>query len=432
LRGHLPDLMRDRTGFLHRCAREYGDVVPLRFGPRRAVLVSDPSAIADVFVDRSRNFVKPYILRTDRLRVGDTRLGDEGDFWRRQRLAQPAFHRSKLEGYGEAMVAATEQMLDRWQDGESRDMLVEMNRLTLQIAADTLFGADLADEAEGVGAALQAVMDGFIPRLGALFLVPDWLPTPGNRRLRQALRELDGTMDGIVARRRASGEDRGDLMSLLLRAADEGVLTTRQVREHAMTYLLAGHETTALVLSWAWYLLGTHPRMAAKLAAEADAVLNGRSAATADVPRLEYAERVALEAMRLYPPIWAMARVALRDDELGGYAIRGGTVVIVSPWVMHRDPRYYSEPESFEPDRWADGAEKRLPRYAFFPFGGGPRGCIGSRFALQEAVLLLATMARRFRLTVVPGHEVVPVPSITLRPANGVRMVVHARSSVDG
>jgi cytochrome P450 len=385
-----------------------------------------------VFVDRSRNFVKPYILRTDRVRMGDTRLGDEGDFWRRQRLAQPAFHRSKLEGYGEAMVAATEQMLDRWRDGESRDILAEMNRLTLQIAAETLFGADLAEEAEGVGAALKAVMDGFIPRLGALFLVPDWLPTPGNRRLRQALRNLDGTMDGIVARRRDSGDDRGDLMSLLLHAADEGVLTTRQVREHAMTYLLAGHETTALVLSWAWYLLGTDPHMATKLAAEADAVLDGRSATTADVPRLEYAERVALEAMRLYPPIWAMARVALRDDELGGYAIRGGTVVIVSPWVMHRDPRYYAEPESFEPDRWAGGAEKRLPRYAYFPFGGGPRGCIGSRFALQEAVLLLATMAQRFRLTLVPGHEVVPVPSITLRPANGVRMVVHARSRVDG
>ena len=225
--------MRDRTGFLYRCAREYGDLVPLRFGPRRAVLVSHPAAIADVFVDRSKNFVKPYILRTDQLRMGDTRLGDEGDFWRRQRLAQPAFHRSRLDGYGEAMVTATREMLDRWQDGESRDVLAEMNRLTLQIAAETLFGADLAEEAEGVGAALQAVMDGFIPRLGALFLVPDWLPTPGNRRLRQALRELDGTIDGIVAGRRASGEERNDLLSLLLRAADEGVLTPRQVREQA-------------------------------------------------------------------------------------------------------------------------------------------------------------------------------------------------------
>jgi cytochrome P450 len=424
--------MRDRTGFLQRCARDYGDVVPLRFGPRRAVLVSDPAAIAEVFVDGSRNFVKPYILRTDRLRMGDTRLGDEGDFWRRQPLAQAAFHRSKLEGYGDAMVAATEQLLDGWRDGEARDMLTEMNRLTLLIAAETLFGTDLAEEADGVGVALQAVMDGFIPRLGALFLVPDWLPTPGNRRLRHALRELDATMDGIVARRRAAGDDRGDLLALLLRAADEGVLSARQVREHAMTYLLAGHETTALVLSWAWHLLGTHPRTAAKLAAEADAVLGSRTATAADVPRLEYAGHVALEAMRLYPPIWAMARVALRDDHLAGHAIRGGTVVIVSPWVMHRDPRYFVEPERFEPDRWADGAEKRLPRYAYFPFGGGPRGCIGSRFALQEAVLLLATIARRFHLTPVPGHEVVPVPSITLRPANGVPMVVHARPRDEG
>jgi cytochrome P450 len=267
-----------------------------------------------------------------------------------------------------------------------------MNRLTLQIAARALFGTDLAEQAESVGAALQAVMDGFIPRLGALFLVPDWLPTPANRRLRQALRELDDTMDGIVARRRASGEERNDLLSLLLGAADEGVLTPRQVREHATTYLLAGHETTALVLSWAWHLLGTHPQAAARLTEEVDAVLGSRPATTADVPKLKYAERIALEAMRLYPPIWAMARVALRDDEIGGYAIRGGTVVIVSPWVAHRDPRYYSAPEAFDPDRWADEAMKQLPRYSYFPFGGGPRGCIGSRFATQEAVLLLATM----------------------------------------
>jgi cytochrome P450 len=427
LRGHLPGFMRDRTGFLNQCAREYGDLVPLRFGPRRAVLVSNPFSIADVFVDRSKNFVKPYILRTDRLRMGDTRLGDEGDFWRRQRLAQPAFHRTRLDEYGETMVATTQEMLGTWRDGERRDILAEMNRLTLQIAARSLFGTDLADQAEAVGAALQAVMDGFIPRLGALFLVPDWLPTPANRRLRQALRELDETMDGIVARRRALGDERNDLLSLLLRAADEGVLTDRQVREHATTYLLAGHETTALVLSWAWHLLGTHLQAAAKLTDEVDAVLGERAATTADVPRLKYAERVALESMRLYPPIWAMARVALRDDELGGHAIRGGTVVIVSPWVMHRDPRYYAAPEAFEPDRWADEAMKHLPRYAYFPFGGGPRGCIGSRFATQEAVLLLATIAQRYRLTPVPGQKVVPVPSITLRPSNGVPMVVRAR-----
>jgi cytochrome P450 len=420
--------MRDRTGFLHHCAREYGDVVPLRFGPRRAVLVNDPDAIADVFVDRSRNFVKPYILRTDRVRMGDTRLGDEGDFWRRQRLAQPAFHRSRFDGYGQAMVAATERMLGTWHDGESRDVLADMTRLTLQIAAETLFGADLEDEADGVGEALKAVMDGFIPRLGALFLVPEWLPTPGNRRLRQALRDLDATMDRIVAQRRASGDDTGDLLSLLLRAEDEGTLTGRQLRDHATTYLLAGHETTALVLGWAWHLLGTHPAVEADLAAELQEVLGERAPTVADVPRLKRAERIVLESMRLYPPIWAMARVALRDDELGGHRIRGGTVVIVSPYVMHRDARYFTAPDSFMPDRWADDAEKRLPRYAYFPFGGGPRGCIGSRFALMEGVLLLATVAQRFRMTPEVGHEVVPVPSITLRPANGVRMVVRART----
>ncbi len=223
LRGHLPGFMRDRTGFLSQCAREYGDVVPLRFGPRRAVLVSNPFTIADVFVNGSKNFVKPYILRTDQMRMGDTRLGDEGDFWRRQKLAQPAFHKTRLDEYGETMVESTLELVGSWRDGERRDVLADMNRLTLQIAARALFGTDLAERAEAMGKALQAVMDGFIPRLGALFLVPDWLPTPGNRRLRQALRELDGTMDGIVARRRASGVERNDLLALLLRAADEGV-----------------------------------------------------------------------------------------------------------------------------------------------------------------------------------------------------------------
>ncbi len=199
------------------------------------------------------------------------------------------------------------------------------------------------------------------------------------------------------------------------------------MREHATTYLLAGHETTALVMTWAWYLLGTNPEAAAKLRDEVDAVLGGRAAATADVPKLKYAERVALEAMRLYPPIWAMARVALGDDELGGHAIRGGTVVIVSPWVMHRHPNYWNAPEAFEPDRWADEGIKNLPRYAYFPFGGGPRGCIGARFATQEAVLLLATIAQQFQLAPVPGQKVVPVPSITLRPSNAVPMTVWVR-----
>jgi cytochrome P450 len=381
-----------------------------------------------VLVARSATFVKPYVLRTDRVRFGDDRSGDEADFWRRQTLAQPAFHQRRMPAYGAAMVAATRRMLHGWQDGETRDVLDDMMRLTLEIAADTLFGADLADEADGVADALRVVMDGFVPRLGTLFLVPEWLPTPGNRRLRRASRHLDETIDAVIAKARPGAAARDDLLSLLLRSGDGPTgLTDRQVRQQATTFFLAGHETTALALTWAWCLLAHHPHAEAHLVAELNAALGGRLPTAADVRRLPYAEGVVREAMRLYPPLWAMGRIARRETELRGHRVPAGTVVIVSQWVMHRDPRFFGDPERFDPARWTDGLAKRLPRYAYFPFGGGPRGCIGSRFALLEAVLLLATIAQAFRLTLAPGHPVVPSPSITLRPAHGVRAAIRRR-----
>jgi cytochrome P450 len=355
-------------------------------------------------------------------------LGNEGDFWRQQRLVEPAFRRSCLAVYGETMVAATTKMLDAWRDGDKRDILPEMMRLALQIAGETLFGADLTNDAEAVGAALAVVMDSFLSRLGTLFLIPEFLPTRSNLRSRRARQLLDDTVDRIVARRRASGEDRDDLLGLLMRAAGEpNGPTDGEIRDQAMTHFLAGHETTALSLTWTWYLLSQHPQVEAKLRAELDTVLGDRSPAPGDLGRLDYAEHIVMEAMRLYPPIWVMGRIALHDAELGGRRVGRGTIVLVSQWVMHRDPRWFSDPESFDPDRWADGLARRLPRYAYFPFGGGPRGCIGSRFAMMEAVLLLAAIARRYRLTLLPGHRVTPLASITLRPEHGVRMRLHAR-----
>jgi cytochrome P450 len=428
LLGNLPELMRDRTGFLLSCARDHGDFVPLRFGPRRAVFINHPDAIAAVLVAGSRTFGKPYILRTDRFRFGDARLGSEGDFWRQQRVAEPSFHRDRLAAYAETMIAATERMLDSWRDGETRDILPEMMRLALQIVGETLFGTDLTDEAERVGSSLATMMDEFVSRLGLLFLVPERLPTPGNLRLRRARRQLVATMDGVVARRRASGEDRGDLLGLLLRAANgAGAAADQQIRNQAMTFFLAGHETTALALTWTWYLLSQHPAVEANLLAELDAVLGGHPPTPADLPRLVYTEWIVKEALRLYPPIWAMGRIALDDANLGGHPISRGTVILLSQWAMHRDPRWFDAPERFDPDRWADGFAKRLPRYAYFPFGGGPRGCIGSRFAMMEAVLILATVAQRFRLTLAPGHPVVPLASITLRPQHGLQMILHRR-----
>lgn len=428
LRGNLPDLVRDPTGFLLRCSREYGDLVPLRFGPRRALLVNDPTMIADVLVARSATFAKPYVLRTDRVRFGVDRSGDGADVWRRQAPTQPAFHQRRMPAYGATMVEATQRMLAGWQNGETRDLLGDMMHLTLEIATETLFGVDLADEADAVADALRVVMDGFVPRLGAFVPGLERLPMPANRRLRSASRRLDETMEAIIARARPGADGRDDLISLLLRSAGgQGGPTDRQVREQATTFLLAGHETTALALAWAWYLLAGHPDAMASLVAELDAVLGGRLPGAADLPRLTYAEGAVHEAMRLYPPLWAMARVAREDTRLGDRPITAGTLVIVSQWVTHRDPRFFADPERFHPGRWTDGLAKRLPRYAYFPFGGGPRGCIGSRFALMEGVLLLATVAQQYRFAPVPGHPVVLSPSITLRPGRGVRLALHRR-----
>ncbi|HWP28608.1 MAG TPA: cytochrome P450, partial [Chloroflexota bacterium] len=346
-------------------------------------------------------------------------------------LIQPAFHRQQLAAYSEIMVACTEQLLATWRDGEVRDIHQEMMRLTLQIVARALFGADVADEAAVVDEALRVALERFGTRLSSLaFLLPDTLPTPDNWGFLRAARRLDAIVYRIIAARRASGADRGDLLSILLRARDEadgGGMTDRQLHDEVMTLLLAGHETTAIALSWTWYLLSQHPAVEARLLAELQAVLGGRAPTAEDLPRLPYTEWVLWEALRLYPPAWALAREAVQDCEIGGYPVPAGTIVVMSQWLLHRDPRYFDAPERFLPERWADGLAKRLPRYAYFPFGGGPRLCIGAGFASLEAALVLATVLPRFRLTLVPGHPIALWPSVTLRPRYGIRMVLHRR-----
>jgi cytochrome P450 len=326
------------------------------------------------------------------------------------------------------MVAFAERQLAGWRDGETRDLQAEMNCLTLEITAQTLFGAAADDRTAEVRGALAAAFAGFDARLGSWLRLPEWVPTPKNLAARRAVRRLDEIVYGFIRRRRASGEQRDDLLSILLHARDEGDgsgMTDRQLRDEAMTLFLAGHETTALALTWTGYLLAQHPGAAAKLRAELQAVLGGRPPAVADLPRLAYAERVVLESMRLYPPAYAIGREAAAPCEVLGYPVPAGTTVFMSQWVMHRDPRFWHDPEKFDPDRWEGGLAQRLPRFAYFPFGGGPRLCIGNHFAMMEAVLVLATMAQRFRLTLVPGHPVVPWPSMTLRPRHGIQVVLR-------
>jgi cytochrome P450 len=431
LTGNLKEFVGDRLGFLTACARRYGDCVALRLGPKRVMLLNHPDLVEEVLVAQNRRFIKHFALRRTRRTLGNGLLTSEGDFWRRQRrLAQPAFHRDRLAAYGTAMVASAERMLQSWADGQARDAQADMMRLTLEIVARTLFGADIADQAGDASAAMETLLACFTARVGKMLPLPESVPTPTNLRLRRAARRLDRIVFDIVAARRAGGEDRGDLLSLLLHAQDEDDgrrMTDHQLRDELMTLFMAGHETTANTLAWVWFLLSENPQAEARLHAELDRVLGDRPPTPADLPRLSYTDCVVTEALRVYPTVWLLGREAIEPCTIGGYGVPVGTTLYMSQWVLHRDARFFDEPETFRPERWEDGLARRLPRYAYFPFGGGPRICIGNAFAQMEAVLLLATIARRYRLALAPGATVTPLPTMTLRPQDGVRVVLSRR-----
>jgi len=426
---HLPAFRRDPIHFLERLHRRYGDVARFRFGPRRLYLLAHPDQVRDVLVTNHRNFIKSKALQRARVILGNGLLTSEGELHLRQRrMAQPAFHRERIAALGETMVAYAARAGDGWRAGAEMDVAREMNRLALAIAGKTLYGADVEREADEIGAALNDALHAFKRLTNPLGVILDRLPLPGTLRVRRASARLDDTIYRMIAERRRTGEDRGDLLSMLLAARDEegdgGAMTDRQLRDEALTLFLAGHETTANALAWTWHLLALHPDAEARLHAEVDAL--GADPDADDLPRLPFARAVLAESMRLHPPAWVVGREPLEEFEAGGYRVRAGTVVLMSPWITHRDPRWWPEPERFDPDRWTPENEARLPRYAYFPFGGGPRKCIGEGFAWTEGILVLATLARRWRLRHAPGAEVGRQPLITLRPM-GLRMVAEAR-----
>jgi cytochrome P450 len=343
---------------------------------------------------------------------------------------QPAFHRDRLAVYGAAMVESAERCRDRWESGATLDIAREMNRLTLTIVARTLFSTDVSSESDDIRTALTQVFELF-----EMVLLPfsEWiekLPLPSVRRFERARDRLDQTIYRIIAERRASGEDRGDLLSMLLLAQDQetdGRMTDKQIRDEALTLFLAGHETTANALAWTWYLLSQNPEAEAKFHAEIDALLNGRSPVFGDLPHLRYTEMVLAEAMRLYPPAWAVGRRPIQDYRVGDYTIPARNVILMSPYVVHRDPRWFPEPDRFDPDRWLPENVATRPKFSYFPFGGGARVCIGERFAWMEGALLLATIGQRWRLRLVPGHPIETKALITLRPKHGIMMHVERR-----
>jgi cytochrome P450 len=410
-------------------AREYGDIAGLHILNFKSIFINHPDLIEEVLVTNARLYSKGRVLRANRHVFGEGLLTSEGDFWLRQRrLTQPAFHRARIVSYAATMVEYAQRMLNNWRSGEERDMHREMLRLTLQIVGKTLFDADVERDAQEVGKSLELLLE-----IGANFrrtiFVPHWLPTPANLRVKREVAQIEKIIYRIIAERRASGRDAGDLLSMLLAAQDEdgSRMTDKQLRDETITLFLAGHETTASTLSWTWWLLAHNPGAEAKLLAELDAVLGDRDPTLDDLPKLVYAGHVITESLRLYPPAWGLARLAVEDHEIAGYPVTKGMGVTMAQWVVHRDPRWYDAPEEFRPERWDNDLLKRLPRFAYFPFGGGPRQCIGNTFALMEATLILATIARKFRLRLVAEHAVVPLASITLRPRHGVRVRLEAR-----
>lgn len=430
LLGALPELRRDPLSFLTRRAREDGDAAAFRVLGVPVLLLSHPAHVEALLTDKV-NFRKGRALAVGRPVFGNGLLTSEGDFWRRQRrLAQPAFHRERIAGYAEVMTRFTERRLAGFRDGDTRDVHEELMALTLEIVAKTLFDADVSREARPVGEAMEVALREF-PRLMNPIrrLLFPYVPTRRNRELAEALATLDRVILGIIRSRRTSGVDAGDLLSMYLAARDDdgNGMTDQELRDEVMTLFLAGHETTAIALTWTFHLLSQNPAAATRLDDELRTVLGGRTPAFADVPNLRYADAVVKESMRIFPPVWTMGRLAVNDVEIAGVRVKKGTSVIASQWVIHRDARFFDDPLRFVPERWLDERAKSVPRFAYFPFGGGPRSCIGASFASMEAVLILATVAQRFRMEPVPGHPVEPWPSITLRPRHGLRMTLHRR-----
>jgi cytochrome P450 len=437
--GQLFAFRRDPTGYLLRMAAEYGDVAHMRFGPRHVYLISSPADIEKILVTEHRKFVKGTALQATRRVLGQGLLTSEGDFHLRQRrLIQPIFHRQRIAGYAGSMVQAAAALRARWTDGQVLDMHEAMMALTLSIVGKTLFGTDVEAKAAEIGQAVSGLMKTFFQINGPFGWWIETLDLPPVRRAREGQAKLYATMAQMIAEHRAAGDHgaasvRGDLLSMLLAARDEdggAQMSDEQVRDEAMTLFLAGHETTANALTWTWHLLSQNPAAEARLQAEVDQALGGRLPGVADLPRLPYTRQVLTESMRLYPPAWVITRLSTEPFEVGGYRLPAGAAVLASQWVVHHQARYFPEPFAFRPERWTPAFEAQLPKFAYFPFGGGPRLCIGEPFAWMEGVLLIATLAQQWQMRAGPNQRIALQPVITLRPRYGVEMRLERRTAL--
>jgi cytochrome P450 len=425
------EFRRDGLGFLTRVAREHGDAVEMRAGGERFLFVNHPDLIHDVLVVQHADFTKGRALEQARDFLGQGLLTSEGDVHLRQRrLIQPGFHRQYVASHGKAMVEAAAQARDGWRDGEERDLHHDLLELTLAIGTRCLFDTPLQGEGDVASRAFSQAMETFpffaLPFSRLLFR----LPLPPVRRYWKARARLDATVRRLIDERRATAASRHDVLSMLigLQHEDGTGMSDEQLRDEVMTLFLAGHETIANGLAWTFYLLACHPEVDARAQAEIRAVVGDGLPTAEHAQRLEYLESVFAESMRLYPPVWAFGRRAVRDCEVGGYRVRARTIVFGCQWVMHRDPRFHPDPLRFDPARSTREARASRPRYSYFPFGGGPRQCIGEGFAWLEGVLVLATLLQRYKIHLRPKPAVEPWPLLTLRPRHGLPVRLERRA----
>lgn len=425
------ELAKDRIGLFKKMA-EMGDVTHLDVWKEELTLVQDPDLIKQVLVTNQKNFVKGYALERVKVLLGEGLLTNEGESHLRQRrLAQPAFHKQRIEAYAGVMGAYADRISAEWTDGGMRDIHEDMMRLTLGVAGQTLFDEDVDGDASDVAQALDLSL-----RMFDLALLPggtllEYIPIPWVKKVHAARQKMDDLIFRMIRERRQDMTDRGDLLSMLIASQDseDGTgMSDKQLRDEIVTIMMAAHETTAIALSWTWYLLSQNPEVEARLHAEVDSVLaDGHAPTLEDYSKLTYTRKVFSESMRLYPPAWMLERRALNDCEIGGYKVKKGTMVMMSQFLMHRDPRWWDNPESFDPERWNPDKVAERPKFAYFPFGAGTRICIGEQFAWMEGILLIAAISRKWKFEHDPTHQVAMDPLVTLRPKYGMRMKFSKR-----
>ena len=433
--GMLGEMRRDMLGLYRSAHQQYGDIITLPFAGVDTFSISHPDLFKHVLQDHNKNYVRSqFLMRILKTFVGESLFTTDGDDWLgRRRLAQPAFHRQRIAGFSDTMTTAAQAMLDQWDrgpDGQRLELDHELMQVTLRVAGKTLFSRDLIGEANVLGEAFNATSEYVNFRLKNPFVLPPVVPTPRNRKFTRALKVLDQTIYAIIRERRASGEDKPDLLSMLMNARDEDTgegMDDHTLRNEVAVMLFAGHETTAATLTWAFYLLSQHPEAEQHLHAELSEVLAGRSPTLDDLPKLRFNRMVIEEALRMYPPAWSMSRQSVAEDELGGYRLPAGSSFNVCINNVHYDPRFWDHPERFDPERFLPERSADRPHFAYLPFGGGPRLCIGNQFALTEAQLVLASVAQRYQLRLVPGHPVQPNPIFVLRTSHGLPVTAHRR-----